>query len=504
MVGQPLLKKIHSPFFIRKVAHAAMASNGEPKRFWHYGKLGKALIALTITAIILVSLFAFLMNAQNQQSIIVQPQSNDVTSSPTCSPTVNPSSPMQGSPTPGTTPPSGSNPPSVQPSTAPGSGLIGSDPNMGSSTWRSIAKNAWNYFEVGRGVDATTGLPASKIGWNYFTDWDLGVYIQAIMDAQKVGLIGTDGTWGSHDRLNKVITFLETRPLEDGGVPFWFYSVDGSGSQRHSEIDAADTGTLLAALNNAKSFDNSFASRIDNFVYNRASSSAAHNSNGRTNYESLVDGLKAESTTSNSIYSYYAISGFSYFFPALNGAPDDVLNRIKNADPVTTFDVALPKAKISCEPLLYSVFNLRFNSNYNSYLNTLMKQVYSAHEAEYTATGKYIAFSEGVGPSPNDFVWEWVVQPNGDVWKVSGGDGSFININPVIYTKVSLSFLALYNSQFAYKMSVYLEKLSGDPANGYIAGADYNQNINAARVYGSVDSNTNGLILSAARYALGS
>jgi hypothetical protein len=367
---------------------------------------------------------------------------------------------------------------------------------MSSSTWRSIATNAWNYFQVGKGVDSTTGLPASTIGYNYFTDWDLGVYIQAIIDAQKTGLIGTDGNWGSHARLDKVITFLESRPLQDGGIPYWFYSVDGSGFQKHDYIDGADSGTLLAALNNVKTFDPSFASRIDNFVYNRASTSDPHNSNGRTNFESLVPGLKSESTTSTSIYSYYAISGFSFFFSDLK--PDNVLNNIKNAGPVTTYRTSLPKGKLLCEPLLYSVFDLRYNSNYNSYLNTLMNQVYSAHEAQWTATGKYVAFSEGMGPG-NDFVWEWVVQPNGDVWKVANGDGSYQDIDPIIFTKVSLSFLALHNTQFSYKMSVYLEQVSGNSSNGYSDGAD-----NTGRVYSRVDCNSNGLILSAARYALGS
>ena len=156
-----------------------------------------------------------------------------------------------------------------------------------------------------------------------------------------------------------------------------------------------------------------------------------------------------------------------------------------------------------CEPL-YSVFNLRHRSDFNPYLNTLMNQTYSAHEAKYNATGGYVAFSEGIGPS--GFIWEWVVLPSGETWKIADkGDasGPYLDISPVMYTKVSLSFLALYNTSFSYNMSVYIEKVSPDPVTGYNAGADYSREILASKVYASVDSNTNGLIVAAARYALG-
>ena len=59
---------------------------------------------------------------------------------------------------------------------------------MNSSVWRQVAANAWNYFQPGIGVDANTGLPNSGYGVPYFTDWDLGVYIQAVMDANTTGV----------------------------------------------------------------------------------------------------------------------------------------------------------------------------------------------------------------------------------------------------------------------------------------------------------------------------
>ena len=68
--------------------------------------------------------------------------------------------------------------------------------------------NAWAYFQPGIGVDSKTGLPyAGASDFKGFTDWDLGVYIQSVIDAQKIGLIGTDGDWGSNQRLEKAMHF---------------------------------------------------------------------------------------------------------------------------------------------------------------------------------------------------------------------------------------------------------------------------------------------------------
>ena len=57
-----------------------------------------------------------------------------------------------------------------------------------------MADNAWAYFSTGIGVDSTTGLPyAGGAGFKAFTDWDLGAYIQAVIDAQEIGMINSTG-----------------------------------------------------------------------------------------------------------------------------------------------------------------------------------------------------------------------------------------------------------------------------------------------------------------------
>lgn len=453
----------------------------------------QSILAIILVLIMLVSVFAWLSAETQSRPIIIEIVRNGTIGSPS------PTNQQTSTPTGTRTPPSTSrsdpwNPARIiseviNPTPKP-AGLIESNSNINASVWKTVAATAWQYFQPGVGIDSNTGLPAGSYGWNYFTDWDLGVYIQAVIDANKTGLINNNGDWGSHARLDKVVKFLETRELNSTTkVPYWFYGSDGKGYTTQSSVDVIDTGTLFVALNNLKNFDSNFTLRINNIVYNGLQ-------NNRTDYASLVPSIQGFSGSA-SIYGYYCVSGFACFWPdQLATLPDKILSNMYASNVKTPENVTLPKADISCEPLLYSFFNL----NANPKIVQLMNQTYSAHEAKYNVTGQYVAFSEGISPSSN-FIWEWVVMSDGNTWNITSGQ-TYLHMNPVIYSKVSMSFLSLYNTTFARDMSIYLERILPDPANGYSAGADYNANSNNANLVASVDSNTNGLIISAARYAI--
>ena len=457
----------------------------KPKFNLRFGKIEKTVTVIIIIAILVVSAFGFLMQADLNPST-VKPIVNDPTTTPT-----NSSSPNStiGSPITTITPPKILDPEPIKTPATPG--LFASSQYMNSSAWKSVAKYAWTYFQPGIGLDSTTGLPAASLGWNYFTDWDLGVYIQAVIDAQKLGLISPDQEWGSSIRLEKVVEFLEKRDLVLAGdnsskIPYWFYSSTGEGYKSQPVLDLADTGTLLVALNNLKTFNSSLASRINDIVYNNV-----HGFSNRTDYANVVSSIKAEAQASTSLYAYYMSAGFAAFFSALKDAPEQILTNIITAPTVNTYNVTLPKAQITCEPLLYSFFYL----NYNPKLATLVNQTYAAHEAKYNAEGQYVAFSEGSGVS-GDFIYEFVVLPNGETWKILK-DGDYIDMTAIVYTKVAVSFLSIYNSTFSKNMCIFLENNMSPPDKGYWAGVT----TQGSPVY-NLGCNTNSLILAASRYAV--
>jgi len=360
---------------------------------------------------------------------------------------------------------------------------------VNADTWRAVAKYAWNHFAPDIGVDTRTGLPGSSGSVNAFTDWDLGVYIQAVIDAQTLGLIDSADEWGSSARIEKVMTFLETRELNAStGYPFWFYTNDGTNYHENSDkaigiVDLADTGRLLIALNNLKTYNTSLASRIDNLVYNTYGN--------RSNYAAFIPLLKAEAQISNSIYSYYCISGFAGFWPNdLSNAPAAILNNIFASGNVSYGNVTLPRAKLTAEPLYCAIFEIENNP---AQLYTIAQQVYNAHEAYFNNTGQYRAFSEGLTLTC-DWVYEWVVYDD-QVWAVKiNSDDS--DMTPIIYTKTAFSFLALYNTTFARNMVSYLENQLEVPTLGYYSGIDESE----IRLP-NTGLHTNGVILAAARYA---
>ena len=451
---------------------------------WRFSKKAKFLIAVVIIAVFLISIFVFLPKDPSKSNVVSQNGDNS-----TATPLPTATNEKAISPAPKNKPFTSENT-HVAPSFPPAlPGLIASAQTLNSTVWMGVAGNAWAYYQPGFGVNVNTGLPQADTGFTGITDWDLGSYIQAVIDAQKLGLIGNDSGWDFSARIDKVLTFLENRPLDPNtNYPFQFYFAttgqkDTSVPQEPS-VDAVDTGKLFVALNNLINYNSSLRSRVDDFVFH-----------GRSNYTALLPSVQSDILTSTSIYSYYFDSGFACFWPNLP-SPSRILNNLFAAGNVTTYgDVSLPDASISGDPLLCSVFEL---NNTNPQLTALSRQAYLASEAYYKATGDYAAFSEG--NSPYGFIWEWVVLPNGDTWKITGvGSSGYFDVDPIIYTKVAFSFLALYNTTYACNMVVYLEQAFPNPiyTGGYCDGADNNGTL--VKIVGN---NTNSLILDASLYAI--
>lgn len=457
---------------------------------WNLKITKKAFFAASL--IILISVACFALFPRGNQASLVGDTKPIATERSTPFPTTT-NSPATQKPTwttvhPTTVSPTNTNPTPNQPQDTSHMVVTHANP-VNAETWKAVAKYAWDYFAPDNGVDIRTGLPGSSSSVYPFTDWDLGVYIQAVIDAQSIGLADSAGEWGSSTRLEKVMTFLETRELNaTTGYPFWFYSNDGTNYHENSDksttiVDLADTGRLLIALNNLKTYNTSLAARIDNLVYN---------TNGnRSNFAAFIPTLKAEAQTSNSIYSYYCISGFASFWPnELSNAPSNILNNMLASGNVSYGNITLPRAKLTGEPLYCAIFEIKNNP---TQLYTIAQQVYNAHEAYYTTTGLYRAFSEGPSLTGN-WAYEWVVNDN-QIWAVKI-DNNDSDMTPIIYTKTAFSFLALYNTTFAKNMVCYLENQLQEPTTGYYSGIDENGN-----KLSNTGLHTNGVILGAAKYA---
>ncbi|MFB3889444.1 MAG: DUF3131 domain-containing protein [Candidatus Bathyarchaeia archaeon] len=348
--------------------------------------------------------------------------------------------------------------------------------------WMQIAQNAWNYFQPGKGVNAQTGLHGAGIGWPYFTDWDLGLYIQAIIDAERLGIVSRTGTWGSDYRFDKILTFLENRELTAIRLPYVWYDQGTGGRYGDAEANACDTGKLLVALQNLKTLRPELTSRVNYIVYNR------------TNYEPFMHALDLL-VGRLSVYDYYVARGFAFFWPEkFPPIADAIINAIVTAPRVETYGVTVPAASLTCEVILHSVFELPADAR----VTGLADQVYQAHEARYEATGKYVAFSEGnTGLSDISYVYESVVNPDGRTWVIKDPAGNDVGIKPIVFLKAAAGLLALHNTEFTRNMMTYILSRLSQPDSGYMDGVDED-----GRVVSTLIDKTNGLLIGAARYAI--
>jgi hypothetical protein len=457
-------------------------------KYWRILKIVKYCVVIAIIAVMLISIFGFLSEKSVTHPNVISENTDDSTSSEQANAT-EPQAPKEESIT---DPFISIIQPALETFFPKEPGLITSAQSINSSVWMQVAANAWAFYSLDVGVDSVTGLPyAESLDFRGFTDWDLGSYIQAIIDAQEIGLIDINGNLGSYVRFNAVLNFLETRPLNAYNYPFQFYdATTGDTYYLPSDdsaniVDVVDLGRLFVALNNLRNFNNAFAPRINRFVLN-----------GRSNYTALVPSI-LDFANSNSMYAYYVASGFASFWPQQLGAvPSTILNNILNSQNITTYGVSLPTASICNEPLLSAVFEL--DNSDSPRLMDLMTQVYLACEAYSNSTGRFMAPSEG--SNGGAWLYEWVVAPNGEPWIITNASGTVFYATPsIVYNKVAFSYLALYNTSFARNMVIWLEDALYNPINGYYEGIDNHGNTNS---YPYLSSIANTLILEAARYAL--
>jgi hypothetical protein len=176
-----------------------------------------------------------------------------------------------------------------------------SNANGSVSNWQGRAEIAWKYFQPDIGVNRATGLSYASADWPEFTERDLSTYILAIINAERLGLIARDGPWGSDFRAEKILSFLENRPLTSNRLPCAIYSADtgavadGTGNQTAASL--SDAAFLLLALDDLRSFRPSLSNRISATV-------------ARCNYAFLAQG---NFFADNDVYSFYLAQGFWAF-----------------------------------------------------------------------------------------------------------------------------------------------------------------------------------------------
>jgi hypothetical protein len=351
--------------------------------------------------------------------------------------------------------------------------------NTDRNYWLRLATDAWQYFQPGAGVNAQTGLHSAGLGWPYFTEWDLGTYVQSIIDAHELGILQKTGDWGFDYRIEKILNFLQTRKLASDNVPYSAYDARTGEPCADIRTFSIDEGKLYMALYNLKLLRPDLEQNITNIVKVRQSTT---NTDLIPNPNSWLE--------STDFYCYYIASAFKAFkFVGWDAVPSSIMDTIVAQPNVTANGVKLPVAHICTEPLLLTFFEV---NPQEPRFDWLLSQMYLASEARFTATGNYTAFSEGnTGLDNPSYVYEFVVDRDGSTWKVVP------SMTPIAYFKVAVGFHAIFNTEYTKNMVNYIKGKLPAPSNGFQDGVAED-----GRVVNTNIDRTNGLIISAAKYAI--
>ncbi|MEM3944164.1 MAG: DUF3131 domain-containing protein [Thermofilaceae archaeon] len=341
--------------------------------------------------------------------------------------------------------------------------------------WLDLAAAAWGYFAPLYGV-SSRGVNYASPSWHYVTDWDLGCYISAIIDAEEIGLLPREGGWGADDRIRKVLHFLSVRPLHPSGVPYWGYNSDTFEPYSSAPSNPSDAGRLLVALYRLKRHRPDLAATIDYVVQ-------------RNGFGKFASGVVA-----NGFYAYYIAHGF-YFWGFVTPQVEEALRlpeKLRFVKKVNAYGVELPYVEVTMEPILLAIFELNPSPSFFEWAY----RAYKAQENRYLATGKPTAFSEGMLPVPPHYIYEWIVDIySGDTFTVWNPVSGRLSRTPVVYAKAALGMHAVWSTNYTLFLAQYVMKAR--TPNGFYEGVDED-----GRIIYSITDKTNAMIISAARYAL--
>jgi hypothetical protein len=335
--------------------------------------------------------------------------------------------------------------------------------------WTSYAQVAWQFFRPGYGVSPTTGLIYASPYWHRFTDWDLGGYVLAVLAAEKIGLIGTQGTWGADYRLQLVLNFLDTRPLSQGNLTFQFYDSDTGTVSPDGPPNVGnpiDEGRLLIALYDTKLLHPELANQIQTAV-------------NHVNYSYFASDQRF---SAGDVYSRYAQLGFNLWGFKTASPPNET------APASGSFIIAEPVVSAILEGVN------------DTYMTNASWETYLAQYAEYNRTGVLMALSEGQYPpylnSTTPYVYEGIEVPSGSSYYVQTWQGQNVNSSPEAFTKIGFAFYAIYRGRYGAELMQTMGGLK--TSNGYEEGIL----TPSGQVFGAGSDNSNIMIMEACAYAI--
>ncbi|WP_027136363.1 DUF3131 domain-containing protein [Geminicoccus roseus] len=353
------------------------------------------------------------------------------------------------------------------------------------------AQLAWRYFE--QNVHPETGLPGSVDRFFGVTAWEIGSYLNALVSAQRLGLI-TPGAFD--DYMVRALDSIGKLPLYAGSLPNKSYDVrslkmtDYNGEPTEDGIgwSALDLARLLIAMEIVEAGYPEHAEkiaaiekgwRIDAMLLNgvmvgRLPTNPEPVQEGRLGYEEYA--AKGLVRLGLDAYRALEVADTVHFVDAMGVLVpvDDRHAEQFDAEVCTT-----------SEPYVLEGLEMGFDARSRASAWAVLR----AQQARARATGLPTALSEGHVPGAPYFVYGCVVG-NGVPWAVLSPQGERFDQLRFLDTKSVFGWSALMPNEYTSGLLSQIFPLN-DPERGWFTGrfeADGATN-------GTITANTNAIIL---------
>lgn len=364
---------------------------------------------------------------------------------------------------------------------------------------RQAAATAWRYFQ--NNIAPETGLVASVDKFPSTTMWESGALIDAILSAERLGLIMPAE---AETRLAKALDSLAHLPLTADGLPNKAYDIRSLKmvTYKNEETEtgigwsAVDIGRLMAALEAARNAHPDLAGPVQGLIAGWKLDALL--ADGELIGGTIADGKTMAHQEGRIGYEQYAARAMMGF--ALDAtAALDVTGQLVPRD---VMGLALPgdsrlnknntPSMITSEPWLLEGLEFGFDRS----AAVLAAQVYRAQEARFTETGHLTAVTEGHLNVAPYFAYG-TVWGGGQDWAVLTLDGTRMDSKRVLSTKAAFGWDALYGTDYTAKLVAAVQDLAVAD-RGWMEGryeADGSPDT-------SITANTNAMVLDAIAYRL--
>lgn len=353
---------------------------------------------------------------------------------------------------------------------------------------------AWRYFS--NNISAETGLVASVDGYPSTTMWETGALIDAVVAAERLGLITADEAGA---RLARTLDSLSRLPLTSAGLPNKAYDIrslqmvtyKNEPTETGIGWSALDIGRLLAALDVAERAHPDLAGKVQRLLagWNTAELLSGGELIGGNIKNGALD-MHQEGRIGYEQYAAKAMLAQALDATAAMDLTGQLAVRDVSGLPVpgdTRLNRNMVPSLTTSEP--YLLDGLEFGFDTRSQL--FASQVYRAQERRFDETGILTAVSEGHIDAAPYFAYG-TVWGGGQPWAVLTSDGQRLDSKRTVSTKAAFGWDALFDTAYTGRLVGSVADLAV-PDRGWMEGRyelDGTPNT-------SITANTNATVLAA-------